>query len=305
MQRPIPPLQPGDTVAIVAPARKIMPDEIAAAVQVLQQWGLQVVVGESVGAAHHQFAGNDTLRLRDLQVRLDDPGIKAILCARGGHGTTRLLDQLDFTGFQQSPKWVAGFSDITALHCHLHQLGYESLHAEMPLHFGQEGYEAAVESLRKALFGEPLSYQVPPHSLNQPGAAKGLLVGGNLSLLLAVTGTRSDLDTKGKILFMEDIDESLYRLDRMLVHLNRSGKLSGLAGLVVGHFSDIKEDQSPFGQDAYEIIHSYAAGYGYPICYGFPTGHEPANMALVCGRAARLEVKEEGVWVAYTESLPQ
>jgi muramoyltetrapeptide carboxypeptidase len=286
-------------VAIVAPARKIMPEEIAKAVRMLQEWGLQVKVGQTVGANFNYFAGDDQLRLRDLQTVLDDPEIKAILCARGGYGTTRILDHLDFTGFQKAPKWVIGFSDITALHCHLHQLGYESLHAEMPLHFGMERYEEAIESLRKILFKETLSYQVLPHPLNQMGSAVGQLTGGNLSILQTVIGTRSEPDTRGKILFLEEIGEYLYHLDRLLVHLSRSGKLNGLASLIVGHMSDIKDNIYPFGQEAYEIVRAHTAGHGYPVCFGFPTGHEPANLALICGRQARLEVREEGSFLEY------
>jgi muramoyltetrapeptide carboxypeptidase len=301
----ISPLRPGDTVAIVAPARKIMPDEIAGAVRILREWGLQVRVGQTVGASFRYFAGDDQLRLNDLQAVLDDPEIKAIFCARGGYGTTRILDRLNFSGFQTSPKWVIGFSDITALHCHLHQLGYESLHADMPLHFGKAGYEEAIESLRKLVFGEALSYRVLPHPLNQPGTATGFLIGGNLSLLHTVIGTRSDPDTRGRVLFLEDIGEYLYHLDRMLVHLNRSGKLAGLAGLIVGHMTDIKDNIYPFGQDALAIIHSHTAGYGYPICFGFPTGHEPANLALICGREVRLEVTAEEVSVGYVQPLAQ
>jgi muramoyltetrapeptide carboxypeptidase len=290
----IPPLQPGNTVAIVAPARKIMPEEISDAVRMLREWGLQVQVGESVGAAHRYFAGDDALRLADLQRVLDDPAVKAVICARGGYGTTRILDSLDFTSFRRHPKWVVGFSDITALHCHLHQMGYESLHGEMPLHFGMARYEEAVESLRHALFGGQPSYRVLPHPLNQLGSASGQLIGGNLSIIHTVIGTQSDPDTRGKILFLEDIGEYLYHLDRMLVHLHRAGKLAPLAGLVVGHMTDIKENIYPFGVEAYEIIRSHTASFGYPVCFGFPVGHEPANMALICGRKVKLDVTEEG-----------
>lgn len=298
----IPPLRPGDTVAIVAPARKIMPDEIANAVRILQEWGLQVRVGQSVGAGHRYFAGDDALRLGDLQAVLDDPAIKAVICARGGYGTTRILDQLDFTAFRQHPKWVVGFSDITALHCHLHQMGYESLHGEMPLHFGMARYEEAVESLRQILFGEQVSYRSLPHPLNLPGTTKGQLIGGNLSIIHTLIGTRSDPETQGKILFLEDIGEYLYHLDRMLVHLHRAGKLAHLAGLVVGHMTDIKDNIYPFGVEAYEIARSHTAGFGYPVCFGFPVGHEPANLALICGREVNLEVTEEGTFMEYEQT---
>lgn len=287
-------LQAGQRVALVAPARKITVPEIEFARQTLQGWGLDVLLGESIAAAHHQFAGDDALRRRDLQRQLDDPGIRAILCARGGYGTARLVDELDFSAFAENPKWVAGFSDITVLNSHLLRLGYQSIHGVMPVLFGQPGGEAALASLRRALFGEPLGCQAPPHPLNRPGTARGELVGGNLSLLHTLTGTRSQASFAGRILFLEDLDEYLYHLDRMLLHLHRSGQLAGLAGLVVGHFSELKDNAVPFGQTAYEIIDHYARRYDFPVGYGFPVGHEADNQALVVGRPATLTVGAEG-----------
>ena len=287
-------LAAGQRVALVAPARKISPAEVELARQLLRTWGLEVVLGESIGAAHHQFAGDDDLRRRDLQRQLDDPAIRAIFCARGGYGTARLVDALDFRAFQQRPKWVAGFSDITVLNSHLLRLGYQSIHGVMPILFGQPGGEAAVESLRRALFGEPLTCAAPPYPLNRLGAATGELVGGNLSLLHTSTGTPSQASFAGRILFIEDLDEYLYHLDRMLLHLHRSGQLVGLAGLVVGHFSQLKDNAVPFGQTVHEIIHHYAAHYAWPVGYGFPVGHEPDNRALVVGRVATLTVGPEG-----------
>ena len=289
-----PPLVAGQRVALVAPARKISLPEVETAVAQLRAWGLEVVLGESIGAAHHQFAGDDDLRRRDLQRQLDDPHIRAIFCARGGYGTGRLVDALDFKGFQQNPKWVAGFSDITVLSSHLLRLGYQSIHGVMPVLFGQPGGAAAIESLRRALFGEPLACAAPPYSLNRPGTATGELVGGNLSLLHTSTGTSSQVSFAGRILFIEDLDEYLYHLDRMLLHLHRSGQLVGLAGLVVGHFSQLKDNAVPFGQTVQEIIHHYAQPYDWPVGYGFPVGHEPDNQALVVGRAATLTVDAAG-----------
>jgi muramoyltetrapeptide carboxypeptidase len=295
------PLQPGDKVAIIATARKIDRDAIKTAVQVLQQWGLEVEVGPTVGANYGVFAGDDALRLQDLQQALDRPDIKAIICARGGYGTTRILDQVDFSRFEKQPKWIVGFSDITSLLCHIHSLGIECVHGIMPLLF-PTGTEAALDSLRRVLFGEELQYEVAPHSFNRTGTGEGQLIGGNLALLHNVSGTRSDFSTKGKILFLEDVDEYLYSIDRMMVHLDRAGKLSELAGLVVGHFSDMKDNADPFGKDAYEIIAEHTGRYTYPVCYGFPTGHEPDNLALVCGRKARLEVTPQGVTLEYVIS---
>jgi muramoyltetrapeptide carboxypeptidase len=287
-------LQPGQRVALVSTARKITPSEVAFAQQTLASWGLEVVLGESIGAASHQFAGDDDLRRRDFQGQLDDPSIRAIFCARGGYGTARLIDTLDFSRFAEAPKWVAGFSDITVLNCHLLRLGYQSIHGVMPVLFGQAGGEAAVASLHAALVGEATSYTAPAHILNRPGTATGQLVGGNLSLLHTITGTSSQADFTGRILFLEDLDEYLYHIDRMLLHLHRSGQLAGLAGLVVGHFSQMRDNAVPFGQDAYEIINHYAQRYAFPVGYNFPVGHEADNQALVVGRPATLVVDATG-----------
>jgi muramoyltetrapeptide carboxypeptidase len=287
-------LQPGQRVALVSTARKITPSEVAFAQQTFASWGLEVVLGESIGMASHQFAGDDDLRRRDFQQQLDDPSIRAIFCARGGYGTARLVDDLDFSSFAEAPKWVAGFSDITVLNCHLLRLGYQSIHSVMPVLFGQEGGEAAVASLRAALVGEATAYTAPPHALNRPGTVTGELVGGNLSLLHTITGTSSQADFAGRILFLEDLDEYLYHIDRMLLHLHRSGQLAGLAGLVVGHFSQMRDNAVPFGQEAYEIINHYAQRYAFPVGYGFPVGHEADNRALVVGRPATLVVQATG-----------
>ncbi|MBX0334160.1 LD-carboxypeptidase [Pontibacter sp. HSC-14F20] len=294
----ITPLQPADKIAIIATARLISHEEIATAIDILQGWGLEVEVGPTVGAQYGVFAGDDALRLQDLQQALDRPDIKAIICARGGYGTTRILDQVDFSHFQKHPKWIVGFSDITSLLCHIHSLGIESVHGIMPLLF-PKGTEAALDSLRRVLFGEELSYSTGPHTFNRTGIAEGELIGGNLALLHNVSGTSSDFSTKGKVLFLEDVDEYLYSIDRMMVHLDRAGKLKDLAGLIVGHFSDMKDNAIPFGKDAYEIIAEHTGKYNYPVCYGFPTGHEPDNLALVCGRRAKLEVEETGVRLEY------
>ncbi|KUG08238.1 S66 peptidase family protein [Solirubrum puertoriconensis] len=294
-----PALHPHDRVAIVCPARKVSHDELAAAIAVLQSWNLEVVLGETVAAEHHQFAGSDEVRIRDFQRQLDDPSIRAILCARGGYGTPRIIDHLDFSRFAEQPKWIAGFSDITTLNCHLLALGHESIHGVMPLLFNQPGGELALESLRRALFGEPVSYAAPAHALNRLGTAEGELIGGNLSLLQTLSGTPSDCSTAGRILFLEDIDEYLYNVDRMMVHLDRSGKLRDLAGLVVGHFTNPQDNAIPFGQTSYEIIDTYARKYQFPVAYNFPVGHEPENMALICGRRARLVVTEAGTRLEY------
>jgi muramoyltetrapeptide carboxypeptidase len=294
-----PRLQPGDKMAICALARKITLVEIQPAVDILTSWGLEVVIGESLAGDFHQFAGNDELRLRDLQTMLDNPKIKAIISARGGYGTTRLLDQLNFKKFEKSPKWIIGFSDITALLCHLLSLGYAGIHSIMPSLFSRAGSEAAIESLRKVLFGEPINYQIPAHAFNRNGEAQGQLFGGNISLLNTIIGTSSDVDYTGKILFVEEIDEYLYNLDRMLVQLKRSGKLARLAGLIVGHMTDMRDNPVSFGKTAYEIIQEHTAAYSYPVCFDFPTGHEPHNLALVCGAHVQLQVTETGCLLEY------
>ncbi|MBF9253490.1 LD-carboxypeptidase [Pontibacter sp. 172403-2] len=295
----IPPLRPGDKIAIIATARKITLPEIETAIRTFMDWGLEVVTGRTIGADYNQFAGDDALRLQDLQQALDDDSIKAIICARGGYGTTRILDEVDFTGFQKHPKWIVGFSDVTALLAHVQNLGLESIHAIMPVLFPKPGTADSVDTLRRALFGEELYYDVAPHPFNRTGTATGQLTGGNLSMLYTLTGTRSAVDTTGKILFLEDLDEYLYHVDRMLVHLDRSGKLAGLAGLLVGDMSDMRDNAVPFGKTAYEIILEHTGKYNYPVCYGFPVGHEPLNLALVCGREAQLEVNEAGVKLRY------
>ncbi|NDK57552.1 S66 peptidase family protein [Pontibacter fetidus] len=295
----IPALQPGDKIAILSTARKITTQELAPAIQTFGNWGLEVVLGQTIDASYNQFAGDDALRLQDFQEMLDNETIKAIVCARGGYGTIRIIDQVDFTKFKKQPKWVIGFSDVTTIHSHIHNLGIETVHAIMPVLFGREGTVDSVETLRKVLFGESINYSSGPHAFNRTGSAKGQLVGGNLSMLHTLTGTKSDISTEGKILFLEDLDEYLYHIDRMLVHLDRSGKLSNLAGLIVGDMSDMKDNAISFGKTAYEIILEHTGKYNYPVCYNFPVGHEPLNLALVCGREAILEVNEQGAKLGY------
>ncbi|GHA74130.1 S66 peptidase family protein [Pontibacter akesuensis] len=295
----IPALRPGDKIAILSTARKITVPEIEVAIRTFENWGLEVVLGQTIGASYHQFAGDDALRLQDLQQMLNDASIKAIVCARGGYGTTRIIDRVDFTKFKEHPKWLVGFSDITALHSHIHTLGLESIHAIMPVLFPKAGTADSIETLRLALFGEELTYTAAPHPFNRSGTGTGSLVGGNLSMLHTLTGTRSDVSTDDKVLFLEDLDEYLYHIDRMLVHLDRSGKLANLAGLLIGDMSDMKDNAIPFGKTAYEIILEHTDKYNYPVSFGFPVGHEPLNLALVCGREAKLEVNEAGAKLVY------
>ncbi len=291
--RPLP-LRAGQKVTVLAPAGRISREAVAAGLAGLREWGLQVETGEHLFALEYQFAGTDPQRLADLQRALDDPETGAIICARGGYGTTRIVDGLDFTAFLRQPKWLVGYSDITTLHLHLHRLGVESLHATMPLLFGRDT-PSSMGSLQNLLFGGEMDYSVAPHPLNRPGEGSGVLVGGNLALLVSNIGTASDVDTQNKVLFLEDINEYLYSLDRMMVQLKRSGKLAGLAGLVVGHFTDSKDNDIPFGKDPYEIVADAVRAYGFPVCYGFPVGHEPENWAMPCGRTVHLAVGPDRV----------
>jgi muramoyltetrapeptide carboxypeptidase len=260
---------------------------------------LEVVLGETVGASYHQFAGDDNLRARDMQRFIDDDNIKAIIAARGGYGAIRMIDKVDFNHFAQNPKWLVGFSDITVLHSHLFtNFNAQSIHGQMPINI-PDASAKSLETLRKALFGEELSYHFNSHTLNRNGVAKGVLIGGNLSLLIAISGSVSDLDYSGKILFMEDVGEYLYAVDRMIRTLKRAGKLRHLAGLIVGGFTEIKDNDIPFGQTAAQIIMDAVQEYDYPVCFDFPAGHIPDNCSLVLGKTIHLSVKDAKVNIHY------
>ncbi|GAB3928868.1 LD-carboxypeptidase [Larkinella terrae] len=281
----------------MAMASRLEYDSLEPAFRILRDdWQLDVVEGESLRSSYFQFAGDDDLRRRDLQQMLDDPDIRAIFSARGGYGSYRILDQLDFTRFLKNPKWIIGFSDITVIHCHLHRLGVQSLHAIMPRLFGNEGVADSIETLRQCLFGESIApYTSPANSLNRAGTAAGQLVGGNLALLLHTLGTPSDIDLTGKLFFIEDIDETLFSLDRMMIQLRRSGRLANLAGMVVGQFTDMRiNETAPFGKTANEIIAEHLGGYNFPVCFDFPVGHVARNLAMPVGKDAELEVNEQG-----------
>ena len=285
-------LKSGDTIGIVAPARKITLEEINPAIQVIESWGLKVTIGKTIGKEYHQFAGTDEERLQDFQEMLDNQNIKAIFCARGGYGTVRIIDLIDFRKFIKNPKWIVGFSDITILHAHLEKVyNIASIHSIMPINF-PESIPEALESLRKALFGEPLFYKIQTHQFNRIGQAEGVLVGGNLSLIHTLMGTPSEIDTTDKILFIEDLDEYLYHIDRMLINLKRSGKLEHLAGLIVGGLTKMKDNDIPFGKTAEEIIREHVEEYEYPICFDFPAGHIPDNRALIIGKKVQLNVSD-------------
>ncbi len=292
-------LKKGDKVAITCPAKKL-PNGIDDAVRLLESWGLEVVLGETVYAAHHQFAGTDELRAHDLQQFLDNPEIKAVFAARGGYGTIRIIDQLDFSKLIKNPKWIIGFSDITVLHAHFQsQLNMCSIHGQMPITI-PDGSKPSLESLRKSLFGEEISFNYPTHSNGKPGSAEGILIGGNLSILLALSGSVSEPNYRDKILFLEDVGEYLYAVDRMLWTLKRSGKLAQLKGLIIGGFTELKDYDPPFGQSVPEIILNLVKEYNYPVCFNFPAGHISDNQALILGREVQLIVSNEQIIVKYS-----
>lgn len=288
----IPYLKKGDKIAITCPAKKL-PNPMTDSIALLQSWGLEVVLGDTVEASFHQFAGDDDFRAADMQRFIDDDSIKAIIAARGGYGTVRMIDKVDFSRFAQNPKWLIGFSDITLLHTHLFtNYGAQTIHGQMPVNI-PDASKHSIDTLRRALFGEDLSYEFATHDTNKPGEAMGIIVGGNLSLLVASAGSVSDLDYTEKILFIEDVGEYLYSVDRMLRMLDRAGKLKSLSGLVVGGFTDIKDNDIPFGQTVSQIVMDIVKGYNYPVCFDFPAGHIPDNNSLVLGREVGLLVDEK------------
>jgi muramoyltetrapeptide carboxypeptidase len=285
-----PNLKKGDTVAIVATARKNIEDNLKPAISWLKNWGLEVVVGSTIGLDNNQLAGTDEQRAADFQEQLDNPNIKAIWCVRGGYGTVRMIDLLDFTKFKQSPKWIVGFSDVTVLHSHLNTMGYASIHGIMPV--SSKASEEAKETLRKALFGEPIEYTVPCEFMNKYGTAKGELVGGNLSILYSLFGSPSAIDCSDKILFIEDLDEYLYHIDRMMMNLKRNGCLESLKGIIVGGMTKMKDNEIPWGKNALEIIQDVTKNYNIPVIYNFPAGHMADNRALIFGKQVTMEVND-------------
>ncbi|WP_374505229.1 LD-carboxypeptidase [Flavobacterium sp.] len=284
-------LQKGDTVAILATARKHIVKSMQPTIDLLESWGLQVVIGKSIGLEENQLAGSDEERAADLQEQLDNPNIKAIWCARGGYGTVRVVDLIDFTQFKKHPKWLVGFSDVTVLHNHLNTMGYKSIHGIMPISLAKASPEA-IESLRLSLFGQPLQYAIDPHPMNRFGKASGELVGGNLSILYSLLGSPSAIDCKDKILYIEDLDEYLYHIDRMMMNLKRNGCLESLKGIIVGSMTDMKDNDIPWGKNALEIVQDVTKKYNIPMIFNFPAGHIHDNRALILGNTVSIEVTE-------------
>ncbi|WP_027000797.1 S66 peptidase family protein [Eisenibacter elegans] len=290
MQKP-PFLKAGDTVAVVAPANRVNANDLHMGLQIIKSWGLKVILGQHLFETYYQFAGTDEQRREDFQAVLDNPEVKAIFCARGGYGSLRIIDSLDFSVFVEHPKWVVGFSDVTVMHNHLHNLGYETIHGSMPLLFPRQTHET-IDSVYCRLFGRPYPIHTVSNPNNRQGSAQGEIVGGNLTLFANTIGTLSEIDTTGKILLLEDVDEYVYHIDRLLIHLRRAGKLSRLAGLLVGQFSDLRENYVPFDKSVYEIVLELTADYDYPIYFDFPAGHDHHNLAVYVGAEATLEINE-------------
>lgn len=290
----IPPfLQPGDRIRIVAPAGKVQKDKVLPGIELLQDEGYEVLPGKHVFDRNFQYAGTDKQRAADLQEALNDPDTKAIVCARGGYGTIRIVEKLDFTSLLRNPKWLVGFSDVTVLHAVLNKMEIASIHGAMPSFFLENKKPSkSFYSLMELLSSGKSKIELAADPLNRPGTCSGELIGGNLSLIYGLQGTPWQLNTAGKILFIEDLSEYLYHLDRMMQNLRLSGMLKDLAGLVVGGFTDMKDNDSPFGKTANEIILEAVQDYHFPVCFNFPSGHIPKNLSLMFGSEYKLDVAE-------------
>ena len=291
-------LQKGDTVAMVCTARSFTIDEAQEAVSLFESWGLNIVFGSTIDINANQLGGTDEQRTDDLQRMMDDDTIKAIWIARGGYGTVRIIDKLDFSKFIQNPKWVIGFSDITVLHSHIHNLGIATLHAIMPYSVPKALTEAK-ETLRQALFNEDYEIEIPSNSSNKTGNAEGLLIGGNLSIIYSLLGSKSSINTKNKILYLEDLDEYLYHIDRMFYNLKRNGYFDDLNGLIIGGMTDMHDNQIPFGYDVKQIVLDICKEYNFPICFDFPAGHIPDNRALKLGTKVVLNITDQFTTLKY------
>lgn len=283
---------------MVCPAGYMDSERAMACIETLHEWGFDVKVGRTLGGgSENYFSGTDEERLEDLQLMLDNPHVKAILCGRGGYGLSRIIDNIDFSYFERHPKWIIGFSDVTVLHAHIStHFKTATLHGPMAGAFNDGGAgNIYVQSLLSALTGHRTEIHCEGDLLNRKGEAVGELVGGNLSILAHLCGTSSELKTRGKILFLEDVGEYAYNVDRMMYQLKRSGRLDKLAGLIVGGFTDMKDTTRPFGSTVYEIIHEAVKEYDYPAAFGFPVGHGKENYALKCGMGYKLKVTKKKV----------
>ena len=284
----------GDKIGIIAPARKISFEELNPAIEILESWGLEVVLGKFLFEDDNQFSATVVQRAIDLQKMIDDDAIKSVLCARGGYGTVQIIDSIDFSNLNKNPKWIIGYSDITVLHSHLNQLGLVTLHATMPINFSKNT-QKSLDSLYKALFGIKNTIECPSHEFNQLGKVSAEIVGGNLSILYSLLGSNSDINTDHKILFLEDLDEYLYHIDRMVVNMKRNGKFNNLKGVIVGGMCDMNDNDIPFGKTAEAIILEHLKEFNIPICFGFPSGHLDDNRGIKLGINSVLDVNKNGV----------
>lgn len=290
-------LKKGDTILIIATARARSKEAIQPAIDILKNWGLRVEHGPNVFKTYHQFAGTDEERADDLQWAINHKTAKAILISGGGYGTLRVIDKVNFNPLLKTPKWLIGYSDTTALHSRLCHLKIAAIHGTMAFQFTKN--EEATLSVKQLLFGEKVNYKFPYNYLNRLGVAEAEIIGGNLSLLYALSGSVDDISAKNKILFLEDLDEQLYHVDRMMLQLQRSGKLKHLKGLIVGGMSDMKDNAVPYGKTAEEIVLDAVKEYNYPVCFNFPAGHIEKNLALYLGKKARLEITKSKVSLNY------
>ena len=290
-------LKKSDTIGIVCPSGYMPAENAETCIKTLESWGYKVKVGSTLGSQFNYFSGTDKQRTQDLQKMLDDTNIKAILCGRGGYGLSRIIDKLNFQKFKNNPKWIIGFSDITILHAHIFQhYQIASLHAPMAAAFNDGGYKNEyITSLKNALNGEASNYTCATHAMNKIGSGEGELIGGNLSLIAHLVGTHSSYKTRHKILFLEDVGEYLYNIDRMMIQLDRAELFKHLQGLIIGGFSDMKDTTTPFGMDILTIINQHVKDYKFPICFNFPVSHEPENFALKIGVKHELKVGKEVV----------
>lgn len=291
-------LKKGDTVAIVCTARKFFPEDCVPAIHLLESWGLNVVLGNTIGLDNFQLGGSDEERAADLQEMICRTDVQAIWIARGGYGTVRVVDKVDFSPLVNQPKWVVGFSDVTVLHSHLNTLGLQTIHGIMPFTV-PTAIDSAVHSLHDALFGLPITYQVAATPQNKVGASVGELVGGNLSIIYSLLGSQSSIATEGKILYIEDLDEYLYHVDRMLYNLKRNGYFEGLKGLIVGGMTDMHDNSIPFGFGVEDMILDLTKEYDFPICFHFPAGHVKDNRALRFGQKVSFSVTQEEVTLQF------
>lgn len=299
MKRP-PYLKPGDTVGIVAPSSFLKEEEISHGLEVINSWGVKIKTGKYLYKKINSFAGNDCQRMADLQDMLDDSEVKAIICARGGYGTLRIIKGLDFSRFRKNPKWIAGCSDITVLHSALSTFGIESLHSAMPRGITTSPEDKiSMESLKDALFGNTLEYDVNPHPMNREGSVKGVISGGNLSVLYSLRGTQYDIDTAGKILFIEDVGEYLYHIDRMMTNLSLGHKLSNLKALIIGGMNLMRISGSGYRKKAYTIIREAVSEYCYPMVFGMPAGHIHPNKTLIMGRKVEIKADSHNVKIIF------